>query len=303
MTLPNEAFLTKVSVDKTIKPVLDENVFWEKLGIPMMKVDSVIKIYHKETYVDFETPNDVALGRTVDPKQKAPGFRGEAGLFPHVGVSMPSEYTCRLYQQALEIDYSEEEMKLVDNINMVQRKTKKLANYFANDGNLILGGLLTENWSTTPSSVQEVEVASGKEWSAAITASDPIKDLLDAQEKIDDLGQYSYRATNALMSKQSYYDLQYYFAKNDYQYSFNKPEDAMGGMKAMGLNILPTNQVKRDFCMVCDFKNVGEIYQFEPLATNKYYTDADHMFHLQMYRTWAPAMTDPKACCLITNTA
>lgn len=301
--LPNESFLNKLVVDKTIKPLIEEKVLWENMGIPKMSIQGLTKQYYKETYMDFETPNDSALGRTMDPKKKAPAVRFEGGEFPHVEISQPSKYVCTLYQMGFETDYSEEEMKYADLINQVQRKTQKLANFFVSHCNMMVGNALTENWTSSPSSIQSVTISANLGWTASYTASDPIKNLLDAQEKIEEVSGYNYRANQALVSRQSFYDLKYWMAKMNLNYSNTVPTGAIENISVMGINVMPTNQVKQDFAVMADFGRVGEIYEAEAMNTRKYYTPENRMYHLQMSRTWNFVMTDPKAACVIINTA
>jgi hypothetical protein len=220
---PNEAFLNGVVVMKTIKKPLEFGSFWEGQGIPKVGVPYDIIKYHREKYVDFETPNDAALGRQLDPKGRSPMFRAEGAEFAHADVSQPVEYSLRLYQLGLEMDYPEEMLDKNELVNQVQRRTIKLGNYFASDGNMVLGNAITENWSDTPTGIQHLPVSAGNEWDA--TGSNPIKNVLDAQEMLEDRGDYIYTPSTFLMSKKSLYDLKYWAAKNDYELGYGKPTD------------------------------------------------------------------------------
>jgi hypothetical protein len=299
MASPNEAFLSNVVVMKTIKKPLEFGTFWENLGIPKVGATSDIIKYYKETYVDFETPNDAALGRTLDPKGRGPQRRAEGAEFPHAGISQPAEYSLRLYQMGLEMDYTEEELSKNELVNQVQRKTQKLGNFFASDMNMMLGNTLTENWTGTASSIQAITLSSGAEWDG--TGSDPIKNILDAQEKIEDRGDYQYNPTTLLMSKGALYDLKLWAAKNDYELGYNKPTGNPASLTIEGLTTQASNQVKRDFAIVADFANCGTVYEYEPIRSHKYFTDKDHVYHLQLMRSYNFAFTDPQAVCSIIN--
>ena len=107
-----------------------------------------------------------------------------------------------------------------------------------------------------------------------------------------------------MISVQSYFDLRLWLAEKNYQYkeaaSVIGPATKVTTME--GLPVYSSNMVKRDYCVVADFKAAGTLYQAEPLTTHQYWTDADHITHLQAYRTFNFALTDPKAVCLISNT-
>jgi hypothetical protein len=260
MTLPNEKFLNKIAVDKVIKPILDEEMMWEGM-VKHQSTNAQVVLYYKEQYVQVETPNDTVMTRSVDPKLRAPTYRGEGGLFPYMDVSGPAEYNLRLNQIALATKWTEEEMRYAEMENRVLKKQKGLATAFAGYVNTQLINTITENWSTSPSSIQQVGVGSSTSWADAVTASNPPKNLLDAMEKIEDLSGYNYKANAAMISKQSYYDLMNWVMTKDYEYHFNKPDSRPEVLNVVGLDIIKTNNVKRDFGIVADFQACGVMYE------------------------------------------
>jgi hypothetical protein len=303
MALPNEAFLQKEFVDRNIKQLLEEDMIWEPY-LSKQGTDSLVVLYYKEQYYDIETPNDAALGRTIDPEARTPQYRAEHSRFPHASAGIPKEYNLRLYQIALEMDYSEEEMKYADLENRVLKKQEKLANYFASYTNNLLGNTLTETWSTSPSAIQQVDVGSGDEWSLGPgdATVDPIKDIMSSIELIDDIAGYNYKPNVCITSKQSYYDLLLWFTAKDYAYSFEQPYTAKEILNVLGLKIVKSNMVKRDFAVVADFKSCGTLFEAEPVETRVYHMDETRDYHIQITRRFNFALTDPKAICTISNT-
>lgn len=303
MALANEVWLNKIFVDKRIKQLIEEDFRWESY-LTKQAVDSLIVLYYKEQYFVFETPNDAALGKTLDPKGRAPANRAEGGAFPHADISVPVEDNLRLYQLALEMDWTEEELKYQSLENRVLKKQERLSQYFTSEINTRLGNILTESWSTSPTSIQQVSIASGDEWSLGPTDETvvPYKDILDAVELIDDVAGYDYSPTGMFVSKQSYYDLLLWLTAKDYQYQFQGLNTKHEVLQFLGLDVIKTNMVKRDFAIVADFKACGILYESEPVRTHTYFTDEDHMHHAQIMRTFNFALTDPKAVCTIKNT-
>lgn len=298
MALPNEVFMEKIFVDKNIKQLVEENLIWESY-LTKQTVDSPVVLYYREQYFDIETPNDSALSKTMDPGDRAPNYRGQHSLFPHADAGVPKEYNLRLYQLALEMDYAEEEMKYASLENRVLKKQEKLANYFASHVNNLLGNTLTENFSSTPTSIQCTTTSA--KWST-YTSSDVISDVLGAVEKIDDLAGYNYSPNVMLTSKQSYYDLVLYFAEHDYEYKFKEPYAKKEVMQVLGLDVVKTNMVKRDLAIVGDFKACGTLFEAEPVETHTYFMDATRDYHMQVTRRFNFALSDPKAICTIVDT-
>lgn len=297
MALPGEKFLNKIFVDKNVKRLIDEKLFWEQ-QLSKQTTDSLVVLYYKEQYFHIETPNDSATSRTMDPAELGPAPRAEHGHFPHASISPPKEYNLRLYQLALEIDWSQEELKYADLERRVVRKQEALVDYFGSYVNNVLGNTLSETWSSTPTSIQCVTVSN--KWTT--TTSSVTSDLIAAQEKIDDLAGYAYKPTTVLMSKQSYYDVVNYLTNKNYEYSFKEPDTAKEVMQHAGLSVIKTNMVKRDFAMVGDFKACGTLFEAEPVETHPYFTDADRTHHLQITRRFNFALSDPKAICMVIDT-
>jgi hypothetical protein len=300
MALPNEVFMEKIFVDRNIKQLVEDELVWEKYLTKQVVGPNPVVLYYREQYFDVETPNDVALSKTLDPGMRTPAYRSEHGLFPHADAGVPKEYNLRLYQLALEMDYSEEEIKFAELENRVLKKQEKLANYFASHVNNLLGGILAETWSATPSGIQYITTSAV--WST-YTSSDPIKDIMDAIEKVDDVAGYNYKPDAMLCSKQSYYDLLLYFSEKNYEYMFDKPNTRQEVLQALGLNIVKTNMVKRDYAMVGDLKAAGVLFESEPVETRVYFEDDTRDYHMQVTRRFNYALTDPKAICMIVNTA
>jgi hypothetical protein len=124
-------------------------------------------------------------------------------------------------------------------------------------------------------------------------------------EKIMDIAGYSYQPSAALVSVQSFFDLRLWLAEKNYQYK--AATDIIGPATSVttveGIPFYASNMVKRDYAVIADFKAAGTLYQAEPLSTHQYWTDQDHITHIQAMRTFNFALTDPKAVCLIVDVA
>lgn len=303
--MPRSEFLYTTWVDKNIRQLVDSDLLWEKM-LTKQSVNGLSVVYYKEQYVDIETPNDASMSNPIDEYLRAPSYRTPGAIFAHSTFGEPKEYNLGLYQMALEMDVPDEAQKYVEMENVILKTQKKLANSFASKVNAILGEKLTETWSATPTSINSVTISSGAEWSVGPTASAvrPIKDILDAVEKIEDVAGYNYKASGILMSKQSYFDLRDWLAEKGYDYkegkSLSGPETRVTEVE--GLNVYSTNMVKRDYAIVGDFKMAGVLFEAEPVNTRQYYTDVNRSTHIQIARTFNFALTDPKAMCSIINT-
>lgn len=300
--MPKTEFMYRQFVDQNVKKLIDEQLLWERY-VTKQRVNAMNVRYYKEQYVDIETPNDTVLSRPIDPYLKSPNFRSPGADFPHTQFGEPKEYNLGLYQLALEIDVPDEAQQFVEMENMILRAQTKLGNSFASKVNSILGETLTENWTTsTPSAINAVSLSSGYKWNETNSTVAPFKDIIDAQEKIMSVPGYSYSPTELMTSKASYFDLRIWMAKANFQpyHEINiAPETRVTQIE--GMTLMATDMVKQDFAVVADLKAAGVLYEAKPLETHQYWTDADHVSHIQALRTFNYAVTDPKAICLIQD--
>jgi len=302
---PKADFLNKIFVDTNIRKLVNEDTVYEQL-LSLQKVNAMNVRYYREQYTDIATPNDSAMSAPLDYRLRSPGFRAPGAPFPRTTFGEPQERNLGLYQLGLQVDITDEAQKYAEMENQILKAQTKLANAFVSRQNEILGNALTENWTTSGSSINSISLSAGEVWSEP-TASTcrPIKNVLDAMEKIEDVAGYSYRASAALVSKQSYFDLRLYLAEKNYQYK--AAADVVGPATNVttveGLTFMATNMVKRDYALIADFKACGTLYEAEPFTTHQYWTDEDHVTHIQAMRTFNFALSDPKAVCLLVNVA
>jgi hypothetical protein len=297
---PKADFLNKIFVDTNIRKLVEDDLLWEKM-LTTQAVNGMSVKYYREQYLDISTPNDSAQSRPIDEKLRNPHFRAPGAPFPHTTYGEPKEYNLGLYQLGLEVDISDEAVKYAEMENQQLKAQTKLANAFTSRVNAILGNAITENW--TGSNINLVTLST--DWTdSTASATRPVKDIMGSMEKIEDVPGYSYQPSAALVSVQSYFDLRLWLAEKYYQYK--EAASVIGPATKVttveGLPVYSSNMVTRDFCVVADFKAAGTLYQAEPLTTHQYWTDADHITHLQAYRTFNFALTDPKAVCLMSNT-
>jgi hypothetical protein len=297
---PKADFLNKIFVDQNIRKLVNDEMVWEK-QLSLQKVTGLDIRYYKEQYVDVMTPNDAAMTASVDVRLRSPNFRAPGGDFPHTAFAEPQEQHLGLYQLGLEVDITDEAAKYAEMENQLLKAQSKLANTFISYVNNTLGNAITENW--TGSSINTMS-ASAVWTEPTASACRPVKDMLDAMEKIEDVSGHSYKASAAFVSKQGYFDLRLYLAEKNYQYkdaAVIGPETKVTMVE--GIPVYGTNMSKRAYALVADFKNCGTLYESEPFKTHQYWTDKDHMTHIQAMRTFNFGLSDPKAVTLISATA
>jgi len=297
---PKADFLNKIFVDPNIRKLVEADTIWEQ-QLSKQSVNAMNVRYFTEQYIDIETPNDSAMSAPLDYRLRSPHFRTPGADFPHTTFGEPTEKHLGLYQLGLEVDVTDEAIKYAEMENQQLKAQTKLSNAFVSNVNSILGNAITENW--TGSTINYMSASAV--WSdPTATACRPVKDALDAMEKIEDISAYSYKASAAFISKQSYFDLRLYLAEKNYQYKDAAqigPETRVTSVE--GLPFYSTNMVPRGKALVADFKACGILYESEPLTTHQYYTDKDHLNHIQAMRTFNFGLSDPKAVCLVTATA
>jgi hypothetical protein len=304
-SLPNAVYLQKEVVEPTIKKLVDEKLFWEP-KLSKQTVSGLTVLSYKDMYVDIETPNDEARGRSalIEPNGRAPIIRSEGGLFPYTGISEIEEDVFKLQQFALAIPYTEEELKFTDKVNQVLKKHEKLGNQFGSYINQFFGNKISGGWVVSPSNgIQTSGVASGKEWNVADFSAKPYVDILAAKKKIEMVPGHDYTANTCLVSEMSFYDLELWSAEKDFTLQYGKPTDAVTSIRFMGVDILPTDMVKDTFAMMGDLKKCGILYESEPFATKVVEFEKNRTFEVQATRRMNFNLTDPKAICLLTNVA
>jgi hypothetical protein len=303
--MPRSEFMYTTWVDKNVKQKAEAELLWEKL-LTKQSVNGLNVRYYREQYTDIETPNDSDMGASIDEFLRSPGYRAPGGTFPHTTYGEPLAYNAGLYQLGLEIDVPDEAQKYVEMENVILKSQRKLANSFASRVNTILGNKLTDTWATASSLIQHVTISAASEWSVGPLSASvrPIKDVLAARELIEDVPGYNYKPTGIAVSVQSHFDLLLWMAEKGYEYKekLNLDSGATTVSRIEGLTLVATNQVKRDYAVVGDFKAAGVLFESEPTNVKQYYTPADRSSHVQISRTFTYALTDPKAICTILNT-
>lgn len=299
--MPRSDFMYKLFVDQNVKKLVDEALLWEKY-LTKQRVGAMNVRYYKEQYVDIETPNDSALSRPIDTYLTSPGYRAPGGDFPHTGFGEPVEYNLGLYQLALEVDVPDEAQEYVEMENMILRAQTKLGNSFASKVNSILGGAITEDW--TPTNISSITISADAAWNVTTGSNvKPFKDIITAQEAVSSVAGYSYVPREFMASKQSYFDLRIWMADKNFAYKSDVmigPETRVSQIE--GMTLIATDMIKQDYAVVADLKAAGVLYEAKPMTTHQYWTDADHVTHIQAMRTFNYALTDPKAVCVICNT-
>lgn len=299
--MPNAPYLQKQVVDKVVKTYVDEAMFWEgklrKQNVPGLTVLSYVDLYN-----DIETPNDDARGRTLNPEGRAPVMRAEGGMFPHTGISEIEERVFKIPQFALEIDYTEEEMKFADFVDPILKKQEKLGKQFGSYLNQYLGNKISGGWIAEPTNgIQTLKA--GTAWDAADYAAEPYIDIIDGDKALKMVNGRSYEATSCFVSKVSFYDLAKWSAKKDFELAYSKPTSKVRAIEFNGIDIIPTDMVKDGFALMADFGQCGTLYEAEPFETRVVENAENRTFHIQATRRMNYNLSEPKAVLLITDVA
>lgn len=295
-SMPNAPYLNKQVVEKVVKTKMDESLFWES-KLSKTNVPGLTVLSYEDMYSDVETPNDEARGRTLNPAGRNPAMRAEGGMFPHTGISEIEERVFKLLQFALEIDYTEEEMKYTDLIDQVVKKQVKLGKQFGSYVNMFLGNKITEGWN--PTKIQSIQA--GKAWNSTDFSAKPYQDILAAEKKLRMVDGRNYATNSCFVSKDSFYDLAAWSAEKKIALNFKEITSRIKSIEFMGVDIAPTDMVKDGFAVMADFKECGTLYEAEPFETRVVENGENRTFHIQATRRFNFNLSEPKAVVMITG--
>lgn len=195
------------------------------------------------------------------------------------------------------------EDKLLDKIDVIARTLLRVARAVAKSVDDEIWDVLTE--SRTVVDINSIVIAAGNEWNSATIANrDPIQDILNAIKEIqednyDPLGGNGY----LLVNPKDYANLLGNAnVRNAGQ--FYSPDVTKNGRVArlLGLSVIVSNSVTADYAAVVVGQECGTWVQAEAL-TVRTIIEEGISYTIRAWELGVAQLTNPKAVCLITNTA
>lgn len=198
----------------------------------------------------------------------------------------------------LEVEVAHEDV-LLDNIDVIARSQLRVSRAVVKAVDTLIWNTLSENRSVAD--IQTVAVPVNSEWDSLTRANrNPQDDIGDAVQL---LAEKNYDADTVIFNPKDYWNV---VTNDNILGSFNQDMSSalVNGRvgKLLGLNVLVSNVVTADYAMVLQSKVCATYRTAEGLRTAvKYEEGIKHV--IRAWEIGTPFVTDPKAICLITNTA
>ena len=302
-TLPNDRYLRKEFVESTIMDFMDPLLPWEDM-FPHVGVDALSITWFKEQY-----------SRTNDPNKRAPSLRREDGTFPHVKMSGIQEQTAQMMQFAFEMDFDERVRRYETFIDHINRGLKRLAFWVAESINTQVLNTLTNDLSTAQAGddailLLNVTAGAGVAWDAA--GATPVDNIRDAILLIEDQAGYAYAPTDLFLTPSDYKNLKAYLETGvTFQWVKDPTTGDWNGMvEGMKVHKLKDAGLPNGKGLLMDMNNPAvTIYtSSDPdystlgkLNIHTYTSDADHRYHIQVWRDLVPVLKEPKGVLMMYN--
>ena len=217
-------------------------------------------------------------------------FPQESPLWEKVSVDMQ--------KAGLEVEISHEDV-LTDNIPVITRAQKKLAQAIVKAVDATIWNALSENRSVV--NIQTVATPVNFEWDSSTRANRNPQDQIG--DAIQLLAEKNYNADTLILNPKDYINI---VTNDNIVGSFNSSMNSalVNGRVAniLGLKTLVSNVISADYAMVLEAKTAATYWSAEGMRTVvKYEEGIKHT--VRGWEYGAVGVTDPKAICLITNTA
>lgn len=203
-----------------------------------------------------------------------------------------------MQKAGLEVEISHEDV-ITDNLPVITRAQKRIARAVVKAIDSLIWDTLSEKRSVVD--IQTVAVPTNNEWDSLTRANrNPQDDIGDA---IQLLAEKNYEADTLILNPKDHINL----VTNDNVMDSFVPalnQALLNGRvgKLLGLNVLVSNAVTADYAMVLESKTCATYFTAEGLRTIvKYEEGIKHI--VRAWEIGSIGVTDPKAICLITNTA
>ena len=298
-TLPNDRYLRKEFVESTIMDFMDPLLPWEDM-FPHVGVDALSITWFKEQY-----------SRTLDPNKRAPSLRREDGTFPHVKMSGIQEKTAQMMQFAFEMDFDERVRRYETFIDHINRGLKRLAFWVAESINTQVLNTLTNDLAVPQPGPVEDDIllyAAAAAWNAGGAA--PVDDIRNAILQMEIQPGFAYSPTDLFLTPTDYKNLKAYLETGvTFQWVKDPTTGDWNGMvEGMKIHKLKDTGLPNGKGLLMDMNNPAvTIYTSNDsdystlgkLNIHTYTSDADHRYHIQVWRDLVPVLKEPKGVLLM----
>lgn len=230
----------------------------------------------------------------------ASGTRNVKGIprlanFPYGEVSWTKK-TSYILKHGMEGVISWED-KMTNNVDMIARTLLRIGRAVAKSVDMEIYNALSEN--DTPTTINTVAITAGNEWDSATVANrDPVQDILNAKKEIY-IDNYDPENGYIVMSPKDYANC---LANAKFAHFFQEEIGTNGKVgRILGLNVIVTNSVTADKCLVAVAKECATWRQVQPLTVVTI-EDPGIKTTIRAFEAGVTQLTNPQAVCLITNT-
>lgn len=299
-SLPNDRYLRKEFVEQVIMDYVDPILPFEGM-FPSVTIDGLSVTWFQEEF-----------SKTNDPNKRTPTLRREDGTFAHVTQSGIVEKTAQMKQFAYEMEFDERVRRYQTFIDHIDRGMKRLAFWLAESMNTDVLNTLTNNLSTSQSGSDAINLLDCTHaWSTG--GATPIDNIRDAIEALEIQAGYNYIPTDLWLHPTNYKELKSYLSTGVTFQWVKDPTTGDWNGQVEGLRI---NKLNHDSglpegkaLLTCAGAPALTIYKSsDPAYSNSgdfqvhtYTSDADHRYHVQVWRDMVPVLKEPKAVLMMYN--
>lgn len=308
MRYPNDELLQERFVANQIEEYLQGELLAEMESTVRDLGNAESVSWLEEKYSDYGDP--------LRPAGLDALIKEDASKFKHVRFSTFEVKSAVTKTYGIEMDFSEEVRRNTQMVDMIDRGLKRGSYYLAFLLNELVFNNMTNSWSTTASTEDNVEpwnMAATAVWSDS-SARKPAKDVRELKLMVEDTDNYANELDRAYLRKDNYEELLDYLEQTqNVTWSKDPTTNAWNGMfKGIGfkgvhkLAGIPANTglfLSRGVKPTTIYERTDENYAQQRLVDNngkqlpgayhihKYFTDEDHVTHIQIWREMVPVTT------------
>ena len=189
-----------------------------------------------------------------------------------------------------------------NDVDVIARSLLRIARAVTRSVDAEIWDVLSESQSAV--NINSVSITAGNEWdSATIANRDPIQDILNAKKEIAEENYNPDRNGYLLLNPKDYANLLGNANIRNAGQFYTDDVTRNGGVGfLLGLKVLVSNNVTADYAMVCIGQEAGTWKEVQPLTT-KTIENPGIGFTIRSFEIGAAQLRNPKAVCLISNTA
>lgn len=218
--------------------------------------------------------------------------------FPKANITW-TKHTAYIQKYGLEDVISDEDAR-TDAFDIISRTLIRVAEGVVKAVDDEILSVLSEGWSA--STINEVAIAAGSEWDAAVIANrDPIQDILNARKELR-LDEYT---AGSLLLYMNPTDVANVLGNSNVRNAGQfftaavTQNGIIGGM--LGVTFIETNSVPNDSALMVIAKTCATWKEVTPLTVFSIY-DAGIKYTIRAFEMGVTQLKNPEAVCLISNT-